>query len=111
MLYWLAAPTVEEEIPASELERSKMFAPSIHGIEEGLSEIEHLVRVTQVDDAQSIAGVLRRLISNTAGEGTEGKAAVRIPQDITARKLRPGFASGTQMNVRRPLIVKKREWL
>ena len=82
VLYWLAAPTVEEEIRESELERSKMFAPSINGIEEGLSEIEELVRDARVDDVQSIAGVLRRLISNTAGEGTEGKAAVRIPQDM-----------------------------
>jgi mRNA-degrading endonuclease RelE of RelBE toxin-antitoxin system len=82
VLYWLATPTGEEEVPASELETFQMFTPSRNGIEEDLNDIERLVRDAQVDDAQSIVGVLRRLISATAGDETEGKASAHIPQDI-----------------------------
>jgi mRNA-degrading endonuclease RelE of RelBE toxin-antitoxin system len=84
VLYWLAAPGVEEEIPASELATFQMFTPSTNGIEEDLNEIEQLVRGAEVSgNAQDIAGLLRHLISATAGECTEGKARVRGSQDIS----------------------------
>ena len=72
-----------EEIPASELEASQMFTTATDGTEEDLNEIEQLVRDAEVsDEAQSIAGLLRRLISATVGDGTRGKARVRRSDDV-----------------------------
>lgn len=84
VFYWLAAPGVEEEIPASELESFQMFTPSMNGIEEHLNELEQLVREAEIsDNAQDVAGLLRHLIAATVGDGTDGKARVRGQQDVS----------------------------
>jgi hypothetical protein len=55
-----------------------MFTPSTNGTDDDLNEIEQLVRDAQVSgEPQSIAGLLRRLISATVCEDTGGKAQVR----------------------------------
>jgi mRNA-degrading endonuclease YafQ of YafQ-DinJ toxin-antitoxin module len=81
--YWLRLRPAEEQIPASELEDFQMFTPSSNGMQEDLKGIDELVRAAQVPgDAQHIADLLRRLISNTVGEGTAGHAAAGNLQDV-----------------------------
>ena len=82
--FFLMVGDVEEKIPASELETFQMFTPYMNGSEEEFNEIAQVVREAEVmGDPQVVAGLLREIISGTAGEGTEGKARVHSPQDIS----------------------------
>ena len=61
-----------------------MFTPYTNGIEEGLNELEELVRQAEIsDNAPDIAGLMRHVISATVSEGTAGKARVRGRQTST----------------------------
>jgi mRNA-degrading endonuclease RelE of RelBE toxin-antitoxin system len=81
--YWLAPRPGEERVPESDLEGFQMFAPSPNGMQQVLAGIDELVREAQLSgEVQNIADLMRRLISDTVGEDTAGKAEVSDTQDV-----------------------------